>query len=175
MAKMHNIIRTSILVLIITVLITPYAESCDHCRGPWADGFASNHQSIFTTPHDHDGSGTPSTADYPHNDEHHDQHFHHKHNGPIESAETAVPHSAWHCSGKSFHFHYLDNVLPADEIKEDDNTSPRLDIAATSFTQNHRIESAGLYLKQSDHSSSSHHIKWLILNSTDLPPPLIEN
>ncbi len=171
---MNTIIRTSILVLIITVLITPYTESCDHCRGAWTDGFVNNHQSIFVA-HINDGSGINTPTNYPHNAEHHDQHFHHKHNGPIESAETEVPHKVWHCGGNTFHFHFLDTVLPTDEIKEADNSSSLLHIAAAYPTENHRIESAGLYLKQSDHSSSSHHIKWLILNSTDLPPPSIEN
>ena len=89
MAKMHHIIRTSILVLIIAVLITPYAESCDHCRGPWIEGFASSHQNIFTANHDNDGSGTISTSDYPHYNEDHGHNFHHKHNGPIEISRNS--------------------------------------------------------------------------------------
>ncbi|WP_421901508.1 hypothetical protein [Maridesulfovibrio sp.] len=172
---MHIIIRSSILALIITVLITPYADSHEHCHVFGIETVTHSHLGGPIAYHCNEDCdcGVHDTDDYPHCDELHGHFSHHEHDGPIESSKNVISHPEWHCEGKHTHFHFLDNLIPGDTIREnfDENSEYIFYAVICNPASGPGFESAIQYLKKSDLSSSSNHIKWYILSSTDLPPP----
>jgi len=176
MAKMNTTIRTSVLVLIMTVLITPYTDSHEHCHGFGIENITHSHLGSAIAFHcDEDCDyGIHDTDDYPHCGEHHEHLSHHDHDGPIESKSNVISIPKWHCESAHTHFHFLDNLIPAYTIREneDDTNGYTLQAVICNPANGPGFEAAVQYLKTSDLSSSSNHIKWYILLSTDLSPLL---
>ncbi|NDV26434.1 hypothetical protein [Desulfovibrio sp. JC010] len=176
---MNIFIRSAILALITAILLTPYADSHAHCHGSVGsveEYFTHSHLgvpiSFHCTSHcEQRGHDSDNSA---HSDEQHPLQHHHHHEGPIESCNTVVEHYEWHCDTGNLHFHFLDNLIPADEIREHMETCADSITNAIACNPAHGpgFESAVQYLKNSD-LSSSYHIKWIILSSSDLSPPSI--
>jgi len=161
MSKNNNYFRASILTLIITILICPYADSNDHSHESGMECIAHNHFGSSI----HYQSRTAALK----------KHYsaHHSHKGPVESAHNMIEASRWHTHTHDVHFHFIDNIITFDSYREVTNskTGSYNQSAYCSLANCPGLESANQYFKESD-LSSSNHIKQIILSYSDLPPPL---